>query len=155
MLYYVILKNEWKSINALQFFVSLTICTYLKKVCVLWQNSLSHCWAKKLRYCTNMYMCFYSYAYKYMSMEFSPSLSCVSYDFPYFPLLMEIFHKIPPLVRSFQKNSSDTHKLKQTHRREHLIFLGNGPHVQLSRSLSLDRSLSPVLLWDNQLQGAN
>lgn len=53
-------------IYALQFFVSLTFCTYLKRLTSV--SGLTELFSRSAKILYNMYMYFYSYAYKYMSM---------------------------------------------------------------------------------------
>lgn len=56
-------KNNF--IYALHFFVSLTFCTYLKRLTSVSGPTEQFSRSAKILY--NMYMYFYSYAYKYMS----------------------------------------------------------------------------------------
>lgn len=57
-------KNNF--INALHFFVSLTFCTYLKRLTSV--SGLTEQISRSAEILYNMYMYFYSYAYKYMSV---------------------------------------------------------------------------------------
>lgn len=53
-------------IYALHFFVSLTFCTYLKRLTSV--SGLTEPYSRSAKILYNMYMYFYSYAYKYMSV---------------------------------------------------------------------------------------
>lgn len=53
-------------IYALHFFVSLTFCTYLKRLTSV--LGLTEQFSRSAEILYNMYMYFYSYAYKYMSV---------------------------------------------------------------------------------------
>lgn len=81
--YAVWLKQEKTSsekknifIYALQFFVSLTFCTYLKRLTSV--SGLTELFSGSVKILYKLYMYFYSYAYKYMSMYFA---SCVVFFF--------------------------------------------------------------------------
>lgn len=112
--YAVWLKQEKTSsekknifIYALQFFVSLTFCTYLKRLTSV--SGLTELFSGSVKILYKLYMYFYSYAYKYMSMYFA---SCVVFFFlPSFgqqdlnsgQFLMNLIthtHKKSPLVTS-------------------------------------------------------
>lgn len=54
-------------IYALHFFVSLTFCTYLKRLTSV--LGLTEQFSRSVEILYNMYMYFYSYAYKYMSVS--------------------------------------------------------------------------------------
>lgn len=53
-------------IYALHFFVSLTFCTYLKRLTSV--SGLTELFSRSAKILYSMYMYFYSYAYKYMSV---------------------------------------------------------------------------------------
>lgn len=53
-------------IYAFQIFVSLTFCTYLKRLTSV--SGLTELFSRSAKKLYNMYMYFYSYSYKYMSM---------------------------------------------------------------------------------------
>lgn len=59
-------KKKKDFIYALHFFVSLTFCTYLKRLTSV--SGLTEPFSRSAKILYNMYMYFYSYAYKYMSV---------------------------------------------------------------------------------------
>lgn len=72
-------------IYALHFFVSLTFCTYLKRLTSV--SGLTEPFSRSAKILYSMYMYFYSYAYKYMSVICHLCPGFLSFPRPHGPLM--------------------------------------------------------------------